>query len=119
MRIPLLLDEHLPLAIRSTLHAKDQAIDVLRVGDKGAPRLGASDPDILKYLERSGRTLITRNRATMGAHAEAHLARGGHFNGVFRIRPGVLIGRLVEELYLLWIASEAEEWRDQLLWLPL
>jgi|CXWL01.1.fsa_nt_gi hypothetical protein len=119
MKISFLLDEHLPLLLKALLERKDATLDVLRVGDSGAPALGAEDPHILDYLEQSGRTLITRNRATMGRHAEAHLVKGGHFNGVFRIRPDTTANQLADEMYLLWSASEAEEWRDVIAWLPL
>jgi hypothetical protein len=119
MKIKFLLDEHMPLMLKTLVAGKDEAVDTLRVGDKGAPRLGAEDPDILDYLEESDRTLITRNRATMGRHAEQHLAKGGHFYGVFRVRPDTSMNQLAEEMYLLWYASDADEWRDVIAWLPL
>ena len=119
MKIRYLLDEHLSLRLKAALKRRDLAVDILRVGDEGAPPLGTLDPDILRYLEQSGRALITKNRASMEAHTKAHLSSGGHFNGVFRVRPKTPPGRLIDELYLLWAASEASEWKDQLPWLPL
>lgn len=119
MKIRYLLDEHLSPRLKAAVKRRDPTVDILRVGDEGAPPLGTLDPDILRYLEQSGRALITKNRASMEAHTEAHLSNGGHFNGIFRVRPKTPPGRLMDELYLLWAASEASEWKDQLLWLPL
>jgi len=38
--------------------------------------------------------------------------------GLFWIRPATSIGRLAEELHLIWETSEAEEWIDGLDWIP-
>jgi len=54
----------------------------------------------------------------MPAHLEAHWAASGHIWGLFWIRPETAIGRLAEELYLIWETSEAEEWKDLLDWIP-
>lgn len=54
----------------------------------------------------------------MPAHIETHWAAGGHHWGLFRVRPGTPISRLAQALFLVWEASEAEEWIDQLAWIP-
>ena len=48
-----------------------------------------------------------------------HFAAGRHIPGVFWIRPDVGIGRIIEELYLIWFASTAKEYRDHTLFIPL
>jgi hypothetical protein len=93
-------------------------IDVLRVGEPGAPQLGTSDQDILRYLELSQRLLVTSNRMSMSVHIEAHWAASGHLWGVLLVRPGTPINQLARELFLVWEASEAEEWIDRLDWIP-
>ena len=119
MKIKYLLYEHVDPAIQDGLRRRNSAIDVLRIGDSGAPGQGASDPAILVYLEETIRTLATQDYATMEQHARHHLTQGGHFNGIFLIRKGTSMGRLIDELCLLWESSAAEEWRDQILWIPL
>lgn len=42
-----LLDEHIPRAVQRQLLRRDFRIEVLAVGDPGAPPAGTSDPDIL------------------------------------------------------------------------
>jgi hypothetical protein len=43
---------------------------------------------------------------------------GRHIPGVFWIRPDVGIGHIIEELYLIWSASRAEEYQDRMLFIP-
>ncbi|MFQ5592841.1 MAG: hypothetical protein ACE5HA_01695 [Anaerolineae bacterium] len=120
MKVRFLLDENQPPRLKTALLRLDPAIDVLRVGELGAPPLGTLDPDLLRHLEVMQRTLVTSNRASLPAHIEAHWAAGGHLWGIFWVRPGVWsVGRLAQELYLIWEASEAEEWVDRVDWIPL
>jgi len=118
MKIRFLLDENLSPRIKQAVLRYNQDIDILRVGDADAPSLGTSDPDILKYLHINKRLLITDNRATMPEHAYNHLASGAHHWGILEIRPKTLVKELIESICLLWEASEAEEWFDQIQWIP-
>ena len=43
-------------------------IDILRIGEPNTLPFGSLDPDVLVYLERSQRLLITDNRASMPEH---------------------------------------------------
>jgi hypothetical protein len=118
MKIRFLLDENLNPRIKVALRHYDPAIDVLRVGDLDTPPLGTLDPHILRYLESSRRLLVTDNRHTMPGHAAEYFAAGGHHWGIFLVDAHASIGRIAEAMYLLWAASEAEEWVDQEQWLP-
>lgn len=118
MKVRFLLDENEPPRLKAALLRFNPARDVLRIGDPGASPLGASDPNILRYLESSQRALVTFNRTSMPAHVEAHWTSGRHLWGLFWVRPGVPISRLAQELFLIWEASEAEEWVDWLDWIP-
>jgi hypothetical protein len=119
MRPRFLLDEHVNRAIQRQLRRLDVRIEVLAIGDPGAPPSGTSDPDILAWLEESGYILVTENRSTMPVHLSDHFAAGRHIPGLFWIRPGVGIGHIIEELYLIWFASEAKEYRNRTLFIPL
>jgi hypothetical protein len=89
------------------------------VGENQAPSLGALDPDILDWIEQNMRILVSRNRKTMPMHLSEHFAKGNHIPGIILIRKDILLGKLVEDLYLIWAASKAEEYRDQIVYLPL
>jgi len=112
MNLRFLLDEHVNRAIQRQLRRLDTQIEVLAVGDAEAPPSGTSDPDILCWIEENGYILVTENRSTMPIHLLSHFTVGRHILGVFYIRPGVSIGRIIEELYLIWFASQAEEYQD-------
>lgn len=119
MKVRFLLDENLSPRLSAGLWRHNPAIDVLRVGDPGAPLLGAPDPDILHYLQQEQRTLVTNNRISMPTHLREHAVAGGHQWGIFWLRPGISLGAILAELVLIWEASEAEEWRDRTRWIPL
>jgi len=118
MKVRFLLDEHLSPRLKTALLRLAPTADVVRVGDPGAPVLGTLDPEVLRYLEISQRMLVTANRASMPAHLEAHWAAGGRLWGFLWIRPGTPLGRLAQELYLIWETSDAEEWIDWVDWIP-
>jgi len=89
------------------------------VGDAGAPPLQASDPDILDWCEAHGFSLVTNNRASIPVHLRNHLAAGRHLPGIFVLNPSMKTGELLEELNVIWAASEAEEYTDQIRYLPI
>jgi hypothetical protein len=118
MKIRFLLDENLSPRIKAAVLRHDPAVDILRVGDETAPSLATSDPDILIYLESAQRLLVSDNRSTIPAHLAVHLAEGRHHWGIVWLRGAQNIGQIAESLYLIWSASEAEEWQDRTDWLP-
>ena len=119
MKPRFLLDEHVNRAIQRQLRRLDSRIDVLAINDPGAPPAGTSDPDLLVWLEEEGYLLVTENRSTMPRHLADHYAAGGHVPGLLWIRPRVGLGAIIEELYLIWYASTADEYQDRTLFIPL
>ncbi|GEM_PF-945523 len=114
MKVRFLLDENESPRLKVALLRLNSTIDVMRVGEPGALPLGTSDLEVLRYLELSHRALVTSNRTSMPAHVEAHWAAGGHLWGLFWVCSGTPIGRLAQELFLVWEDSEAKEWIDRL-----
>jgi hypothetical protein len=94
-------------------------IEVLGIGDEGTPAVGSTDPYILEWIEQNNYILVTENRSSLPKHVAEHFSSGRHVPGLFWIRPDVGIGRVTEELYLVWLASTAEEYRDRTLFIPL
>ncbi len=119
MKIRFLLDENISPRTKLALLRLGPSIDVIRVGDPGALPLGTLDPDLLRYLDLAQRLLVTDNRTSMPAHLQIHWADGGHLWGVVWVRPRTSVGKLAQELFLIWEASEAHEWIDRLEWVPL
>ncbi|MBC8448550.1 MAG: DUF5615 family PIN-like protein [Chloroflexi bacterium] len=118
-RLRFLLDEHVDWAIQRGLLRFAAEIDVLAVGQPLAPPKGTPDPDILRWIEQTGYVLVTQNRRTISEHWTAHYAAGGQAPGVFWLRPGAGIGAVIQDLYLLWATTTAEECQNWLLYLPL
>ncbi len=119
MKPRFLLDENVNRAIQRQLLRLEPHIDVLAINDPGAPPAGATDPDILLWIEKDGYILVTENRSTMPAHLSEHFAAGRHIPGIFWIRPHANLHSIIEEIYLIWMASTADEYKDRTLFIPL
>ena len=119
MKPRFLLDEHVDHAIQRQLRRLEPSLEVLAIGDPNAPPAGILDSDILLWMEVNGYILITENRSTIPVHLGDHYTAGHHFPGVFWIRPHTPLGRIVEELYLIWYTSTADEYTDHVLFIPL
>ncbi len=79
---------------------------------------GLSDDEVLALAARDGRILVTHDQSTMPRHFAAFIAR--------EQSPGVLVvprhhplKQIVDDLIVIWSATEAEEWTNRILYLPL
>jgi hypothetical protein len=55
----------------------------------------------------------------MPAHFRDFKKAGKHSAGLFLVPQSLDIGVAIEELLLIWLASESSDWEDRLEWLPL
>ena len=94
-------------------------MEILAVGDEMAPAIGTGDPELLQWIEQEGYVLVSRNRRTLPRHLREHLEAGGHVPGIFLLRRGHSIGRILDDLLLIWEATHAEEYWDRIEYLPL
>ena len=117
-QIRYLLDEDTPHAIRDGLLRRQPEIEVRVVGGEMAPPLSTQDPDILRWLESEGYILISRNRSTMPKHLREHLEAGRHIPGIILLRPQSSLGRIIDELELIWGAAYPDEYRDRISYIP-
>ena len=118
MKIKFLLDENLSPSLKIAVLRLNPNIDILRVGDKNTPKLGTLDPDVLIYLGTSQRLLITDNRTSMPEHLKEYWQTHQKIWGLLWVRPVTTMGKLAEELILIWETSEAEEWINVIDWIP-
>jgi predicted nuclease of predicted toxin-antitoxin system len=118
MQVKFLLDENLSPHLKTWLLNYDAAIDVVRVGDEGAPPLGTLDPDILRYAEQSQRILVTNNRESIPSHVADHWLTGGQHWGILHVRTRATTAQIIDALYEVWAISEAEEWHNIEDWIP-
>lgn len=114
-----LLDEHVDPRFRRALKRYVSEMIVWCIGDVAAPALSTLDPEILLWCEENGFVLVTNNRASMPVHLQDHLATGRHIPGIFVLNTRMTMGETVDELALIWEASETEEYVDGIWYLPI
>jgi methionine synthase I (cobalamin-dependent) len=114
-----LIDENTARALADQLRRRKPELVVMMVGDPGAPQRGTLDPAILEWIEHHGFTLITRNRKSMPEHLREHLQQGRHVPGIITLRPNSSFAEVIDDLILIWEATQLEEYQDQILHIPL
>lgn len=119
MKVRYLLDENLSPRLISAVRRLNEQVDLLRVGEAGAPGLGTDDPTILRYLASHQRLLVTANRSTIPNHLMEYYRTSDEPHwGILWIRPATTIGELANALHFIWAASDAEEWQNRTDWIP-
>ena len=114
-----LLDEHVAHLLGHRLHVRVPHLRVYAIGDGVAPPIHPLDPDILLWIEANNCLLITNNRASMPVHLTDHLNIGHHVPGIIQLPRRMSIGPILDELLLIWGAGLPDEFRDQIVYLPL
>jgi hypothetical protein len=114
-----LIDENLPPVIVSQLLRHEPSINAWSVGQAGAPPWGTPDPVLLEWIEDNECFLVTANRVSMPDHLSKHLAADRHIPGILVVLFPLDIGHLLEDLLLIRGAIQPDEFRDQIVYLPL
>lgn len=117
MKVRFLADADLNKAIVSGVLRREPAIDFLSAGAAGLR--GLKDVEVLRLAAAGQRVLVSHDAGTMPAHFHAFRKAGNSSGGVLLVPQRLDIGLAIEELVLIWSASENEEWVDRLDWLPL
>ena len=78
-----------------------------------------TDPEVLALAASTGRVLVSHDQNSMPRHFRDFLAEGKQSPGLLIVPQSVPVGRVIEGILLLWLASYAEEWVDRIAWLPL
>lgn len=79
---------------------------------------GVPDPEVLARAADDNRVLVTHDRRTMPHHF-ADFIRRRESPGVIIISQRVSVRRAIDELALVWEASESAEWSNLIVELPL
>ena len=118
MTVRFLADEDVAGGIIQGLRSREPAVDLLDV--KTAGLRGTADPALLELAAKQDRILITHDRQTVPLYFRESLDAGKATPGVFVLpQQQSAIGEIIESLLLVWTASQAEEWRNQIVYLPL
>jgi len=79
---------------------------------------GIEDSEVLAKAAKDGRVLVTHDRKTMPRHFADFVARETS-SGLLVIPQHLPIAQVVDDLILIWSATEAEEWVNRIAILPL
>ena len=116
MKVRFLADADLKAWIVAAVRRRETRIDFRTATEAGLE--GLSDPQVLTVAAAEGRILVTHDRRTMPRHF-ADFIRLGTSPGVFIISQRAPVDVIAEEIYLVWSATEAEEWTNIICSLPL
>ncbi|HEX7448468.1 MAG TPA: DUF5615 family PIN-like protein [Pirellulales bacterium] len=117
MKYKLLADESLNGAVLRGLLLREPTLDIVRVQDVGL--YGKGDPVVLAWAASEDRIIVTHDGATMPDHAYHRIDAGEYMPGVFVIRRRQSVGHAIDEILLTIECSEASEWVDRVVRLPL
>ena len=80
--------------------------------------IGISDPEVLEIVAQLGRVLVTHDHKIMSMHF-AERIMDMPSAGVIVVPQSMSVRAVVDDLVLIWMASEAEEWINRIRVLPL
>jgi hypothetical protein len=114
VKLRFLADADLNRYIATGLRLREPGLGIM----SGASLVGMKDPEVLDRAAREGRALVSHDFGTMPKHFWEFVSHH-HSPGIFLIAQTLPIGVAIDELAMVWEASEAVEWENQLTYLPL
>ncbi|MCG3146366.1 MAG: hypothetical protein HONDAALG_04402 [Gammaproteobacteria bacterium] len=115
MKIRFQADESLSYALIQAALRLEPSIEFTTARQAGV--LGLGDPEVLAVAANGGRLLVTRDKATFPQHFADFIAHS-ESPGVIVIPPHLTIAQIAEELFLVWLVMDAEEWVNRITYLP-
>ncbi|MGO8813483.1 MAG: DUF5615 family PIN-like protein [Terriglobia bacterium] len=116
MKIKFLADENLRRAIVLGLRRREPSASFLQAFE--ARTAGRDDPTVLQIAAEQNRILVSHDVRTMPEHFRSFITRH-ESPGVILIPQKLPLGTAIEDILTIWLASEAEEWVNQIRFLPL
>ena len=96
---------------------REPEMDFLSANDAGLE--GMPDPEVLALAATQDRVLVSHDFQTMPRHFGDFLQAGNSSPGVILVPQRLPVGDAIDELVLIWAASDADECRDRILRIPL
>jgi hypothetical protein len=118
MRHPrFLADQDLNDRIVDGVIRREPAAEILRLRDLGDRKW--SDPEILEFAASNGFIVVSHDVKTMRKHGVSRMATGLDIAGLMLVRQLDPIGPIIDSLVLIWTASDADEWINRVVFLPI
>ena len=80
--------------------------------------VGLPDPEVLRRAAEAGLILVSHDRRTMPAHFDKFIEQHAS-PGLVLVRQRMEISDAIEELMMIWVCSDASEWRNRRSFVPL
>lgn len=113
----ILIDQDFDHDILRGLIRRLPKLDFMTAFDGGLSE--TEDPQLLLWASANNRILFTHDLKTMPGHFTELLENGTTLAGVFVVPRRLPIGRAIDELEMIIVCSESEEWRNLINILPL
>lgn len=115
-RARFLADEDLRGNILLAVRRLQAAVEITSVFEQGLA--SSTDEEVLGFAWRERWLLVSHDVTTMKSFAECRIADGRGIHGLF-LAPQNRPSRPVAEcLILIWSASDFEDWRDRIVYVP-
>jgi Domain of unknown function (DUF5615) len=108
-------DEDLNAKIIAGLLRREPSVDFQTA--KAANLLGLEDIEVLTVAARDGRILVSHDRETMPAHFGRFVSESTSA-GLLIVSQKLDIREAIEQILLIWEATEAQEWSNRIGYLP-
>lgn len=116
MKVRFQADADLKHAIVNATMRREPAIDFQTAA--AADLAGRDDSEVLAIAARDGRVLVSHDHRTMPSHFGEFTSNNAS-PGVVIASQRLPISVVVEELLLMWSASDSDEWVNRIAHLPL
>lgn len=115
MGIKLYMDVHVRREITEGL--RTYGVDVLTAQEDGATQL--DDPLLLDRATSLGRVLFSQDDDLLCEAARRQRTGEGFVGVIYAHQLNITIGQCIDDLKLISMGTELEEWRDRVMYLPL
>jgi hypothetical protein len=99
------------------LFRRHPELDLVRVQDVGL--MQTPDPHILEWAASQGRVLLSHDVSTVPPVADQRIGDGKPMPGVFIVNDRMPIGQAIDQILFFSLDVEPDEWKNQVLFLPL
>jgi hypothetical protein len=98
------------------LRRREPAVDIINAHEGGV--VGVPDPEVLTMAAESGRILVSHDRKTMPSYF-TRFRKTRSSPGIIIVSQNLDIGAAIEDLLLIWTATDAEEWAERIGFVPI
>jgi Domain of unknown function (DUF5615) len=112
-----LADHDLNEQIVTGVLRREPALEFVRARDVGMSE--RPDAEVLAYAADNGFIVVSHDVNTMPSAAYGRMSSGQKMSGLLMVKQSDPVGAIISCLIVIWSASEAEEWENQVCFLPL